>query len=490
MKLRFSLRGLSGIPGIIRGVASILTISLLLTLPVEALHAAETDAGAGQGAPRFELFSTRIPDGAHWREGKSFVRDGGFSSEAPNYIYVGPDQNAELTNLSIPIREHPGAGEYRYITFVWVKWGGTQIGLKFLTKDEGADAKGRAFDYTYTAGAGEPDNPKRIEKGLSVVDRAQGWVVVTRDMWKDFGEFTITGVQFLCPERRDAGFDEIFLAKNESDFLNAPEVLPSEAAKPIPDILNAGDGPKTAQTEQSSSETPLDSPEQGVRIDWGAQIRAGGFMMIPLYLLAIVAFAITMQRLRSSGAKTIAPQPLIDEVNSALEAGDFDRAETACRNDASTLARALEYLLKHRAAGREAVSQTAADIAARDIRTHLSKIYPISIISSLSPLLGLLGTVVGMIEAFGLVALYGDEGGASILSDSISKALITTAAGLIIAAPAIAAYYLLKNRIMGQASRVEAELEHVMTVLYLEQGGAAGRGGKEASSPAGDVHAV
>lgn len=54
-----------------------------------------------------------------------------------------------------------------------------------------------------------------------------------------------------------------------------------------------------------------------------------------------------------------------------------------------------------------------------------------------------------MVEAFGIVALYGDEGGASVLSDSISKALITTAAGLIIAIPCIAVYFTLKNRIMG-----------------------------------------
>ena len=57
-------------------------------------------------------------------------------------------------------------------------------------------------------------------------------------------------------------------------------------------------------------------------------------------------------------------------------------------------------------AGREAVSQTAGDMAARDIRTHLARIYPLSVIASLAPLIGLLGTVVGMIEAFGLVALY------------------------------------------------------------------------------------
>lgn len=481
MKYRFSP---SETGRIMQPALPVLMSLFLLMIPGSTLCAQETKTATKREQPRFELFSTKIPEGARWSEGKSFVRDGGFSSESNNYIYVGAEQDAELTGLSIPIREHPGEGEYRYITFVWVKWGGTQIGLRFLTKDEGADAKGRAFDYTYTAGPGEPDNPKRIAKGLSVVDRAQGWVVVTRDMWKDFGDFTITGVQFLCPERRDAGFDEIFFAKRESDFQNAPEVLPSEAAKPIPDILGSG---SRAQTELPSSGSPVDSPEHGVRIDWGAQIRAGGFMMIPLYLLAIVAFAITLQRLKFSGAAAIAPQPLIDAVNAALETGDFDRAETVCRNDVSTLGRALEYLLKHRTAGREAVSQTAGDIAARDIRTHLSKIYPISIISSLAPLLGLLGTVVGMIEAFGLVALYGDEGGASILSDSISKALITTAAGLIIAVPAVAAYYLLKNRIMGQASRVEAELEHVITVLYLEHG----ETNNETSSAAGeDDHAV
>ena len=73
-----------------------------------------------------------------------------------------------------------------------------------------------------------------------------------------------------------------------------------------------------------------------------------------------------------------------------------------------------------------------------------------------------------MIEAFALVSLYGDEGGATILSDSISKALITTAAGLIIAAPSIAIYFVLKNRIMRLASLIEVEVEGVITSLYLK----------------------
>lgn len=437
------------------------------------LCAAE-DAAASNDAARFEIFSTKIPDGASWTTDDKIVRGGGYSEETENYIYVTPDRPAELTGLSIPIRENPGAGEYRYITFVWVKWGGSQIGMKFLTADADADGRGAAYDYTYTAGTPDPNNAKRIEKGLSAVDRAQGWVVVTRDLWKDFGDFTITGVRFICPERRDAGFDEIFLAKRERDLGGAPEILPSEAATPVTLSEDRPSAGASASSSTPDAKEADDDAAMAVRIDWADQIRAGGFMMYPLYLLAFLAAVIAIRRMMLSSEKTIAPERLIREVNAALAAGDFERAEQACDGDESTLGRALGWLLKHRDAGREAVSQTAGDIAARDIRTHLSRIYPVSIISSLSPLLGLLGTVVGMIEAFGLVALYGDEGGASILSDSISKALITTAAGLIIAVPAVAAYYLLKNRIMGLASRVEAELEYVITTLYLERPGKGG----------------
>ena len=178
---------------------------------------------------------------------------------------------------------------------------------------------------------------------------------------------------------------------------------------------------------------------------------------------------IAIQRLITSREGRLVPKPLRESVNECLAKGDLKGALAACDKYPSTLANSLRFILEHIKAGREAVSQTAGDMAARDIRTHLARIYPLSVIASLAPLIGLLGTVVGMIEAFGLVALYGDEGGASILSDSISKALITTAAGLIIAAPAIALYFIIKNRIMRMASLVEVEVENVITTLYLEE---------------------
>lgn len=409
----------------------------------------------------YEVFSTQMPDGTTWKADRKYVRDGGYSKKTPHYIYVRSNNSpANMTGLSIPIRENPGPGQYRYLTFAWVKWGNGQIGIKFDVNDKSASQKGRKYDFTYLAGESE-DIINQLN-GLNLGKKPGQWTVMTRDLWKDFGNITITGISFLCQDQRDAGFDEIFLAKSEDDIKNAPKVLPSEIATPQP-VYEAGD---TLTYEMDAEE---EQGAQPVQIDWAAQIRAGGSIMYPLYFLGLLALVISIQRFVASRSSRLAPKALCNSVNECLSQGDISGALQACKRYPSTLANSLEFIFTHVKAGREAVSQTAGDMAARDIRTHLSRIYPLSIIASLAPLLGLLGTVVGMIEAFGLVALYGDEGGASILSDSISKALITTAAGLIIAAPAIALYFIIKNRVMNMASRVEVEIENVITELYLDK---------------------
>ncbi|WP_342990810.1 MULTISPECIES: MotA/TolQ/ExbB proton channel family protein [Bacteroides] len=445
MKLGFR-KGILGI--------CILGATLLFTTPLSA----QTNGKSGKGL--YELFSTKLPDGAQWVKDNKYVRKGGYSKNAENYIYVGASKSpAEMTGLSIPIRENPGPGEYRYITFAWVKWGGDQIGMKFHVSEKSANQKGKKYDFTYLAGKSK-DLINTIP-GLDLGEKPGHWMVMTRDLWKDFGNITLTGISFICPERRDAGFDEIFLAKTQDDIKNAPKVLPSEVATPVPVDEEGNELVYEEETTENVDEA------QGVQIDWAAQIKAGGYMMYPLYLLGLIALVIALQRLITSREGRLAPKPLRKKVNACLAQGDLKGALAVCDKYPSTLANSLRFIFEHVKAGREAVSQTAGDMAARDIRTHLARIYPLSVIASLAPLIGLLGTVVGMIEAFGLVALYGDEGGASILSDSISKALITTAAGLIIAAPAIALYFIIKNRIMRMASLVEVEIENVITNLYL-----------------------
>ena len=208
---------------------------------------------------------------------------------------------------------------------------------------------------------------------------------------------------------------------------------------------------------------------QQVQIDWAAQIKAGGFIMYPLYLLGILALVITIQRFFTSTRGRLAPKNLAEKVNACIARKDYDGAVDLCKKSSSTLGNSLGFIVEHRDADWETVCQTAGDMAARDIRSHLSRIYPLTVISSLSPLLGLFGTIVGMIEAFGLVALFGDEGGASILSDSISKALITTAAGLVVAMPSIAVYFILKSRISNLGSQIEMGIESVVNAIYLNK---------------------
>lgn len=419
----------------------------------------------------FEIFSSEIPEGAQWEETNKIVRGGGYSPDKSkdNYIYVGcgrESHSAHLTGLNIPIRQNPGPGQYRYLSFAWIKWGGEQIGIKFDVVPKG-NAKGKTYDYTYVAGTGSEDAEMKIEKGLSVSKEAPGnWMLESRDLWKDFGDFDITGVTFICPERRDAGFDELILTQTEALLSTyAPKVLPSKVASPQP--VNEDEDAYLLEEWAEAEENAASADD--VKINWKEQIEAGGFMMYPLYALAILALLITIQRFLVARAGRIAPKKLRKGVIEAIDNNDFNKAEELCNKySRTTLGKALRFIINHRNANREAVAETAGDIAGRDIKAQLDKIYPISVIASLSPLIGLLGTVVGMIEAFGLVALYGDEGGASILSDSISKALITTAAGLIIAVPAICMFYILKNHITGLASKVEATVEEVLTKLYLE----------------------
>lgn len=420
------------------------------------------EANAVGSTDKFKLFSDQLPSGAQWTGEKQFEREGGvsISGTKDKYIYVRSSESpAEMTGLSIPIRENPGPGEYRYITFAWIKWGGGQIGIQLGYKVSSIfpNQVGKKYNYTYVAGEGDA-----ISDGFMLSDKIPGnWIVTTRDLWKDFGDFTLTGVSFICPTRRDAGFDAILLGKSPDAFEFAPGVLPTEIADPI-----AVEGEDDLSLSETSEEDASDQTQK-VEIDWAAQVKAGGVWMYPLYMLGLLSIVIAIQRMLTAREARLAPKQLRSAVRDSISRGDTDAAIAACDSYPSTLAESLRFIFRYRDAGRETVSQTAGDIAARDIREHLSRIYPLSVIASLAPLLGLLGTIVGMIEAFGLVALYGDEGGAAILSDSISKALITTAAGLIVAMPSIAVYFTIRKRIMSLAAVIEVEIENVITVLYL-----------------------
>ncbi|WP_404305092.1 MotA/TolQ/ExbB proton channel family protein [Neorhodopirellula lusitana] len=155
--------------------------------------------------------------------------------------------------------------------------------------------------------------------------------------------------------------------------------------------------------------------------------------------------------------KALVPPKLVVEADRLWKQGQYDHLIQTARKDGGLLGQVIEEVVRHRTAGYQITSQLAGDVAAREIRRHMQRLFPIPLVATLEPLLGLLGTMLGMIGAFETVAVAGSMGDASILADDIAKAMVTTAVGLIIAIPAVFMYHYLKSQIgFGSASLDQA----------------------------------
>jgi biopolymer transport protein ExbB len=213
--------------------------------------------------------------------------------------------------------------------------------------------------------------------------------------------------------------------------------------------------------DEADSGLSTGGPET-VEINWMQKMQDGGLTMVFLGILSVAGFVFAGERLIFLRAKYIAPVGFAAKVGKLIEQKNAEGIITLCKKNPSTLATATQYIVEHQEQSLTDVSNSVGDIAGREIRDMMARNNPLAVIAALSPLLGLLGTMIGMIEAFELVAIYGDEGGASMLAGSIAKALITTAAGLIIAIPAIAAYNYFKHRVNKLTMKLENDVELIL----------------------------
>ncbi len=210
---------------------------------------------------------------------------------------------------------------------------------------------------------------------------------------------------------------------------------------------------------------------ESVTVNWGEEMIQGGATMIALGLLSLALVAICVERIWFLKRGRFIPTGLMKSVDEEVIRGDFESAMMKCRKSGSPLGDGLEILIKRRNADPEATFVLAGDVALRRIESEERRGVPLAVIAGLAPLLGLLGTMIGMIEAFKLVEVFGDEGGASLLAGSISKALITTAAGLVIAVPALIAFHAAKFRIGMISDDLETALEDAQSDWVLAEDG-------------------
>jgi biopolymer transport protein ExbB len=149
-------------------------------------------------------------------------------------------------------------------------------------------------------------------------------------------------------------------------------------------------------------------------------------------------------------------------VTALWKEGKRKEIRALCDKDRSVMAEIVAYIVRHRQRTVSDISAGAGEIAVRELRPHYRAIYPLLIISTLAPLLGLFGTVVGLMEAFENFRLLGETGDPSIFAGSISKALITTIVGLAIAMPALAAYHYFKTQTNKLGDILETEVSDLV----------------------------
>lgn len=177
------------------------------------------------------------------------------------------------------------------------------------------------------------------------------------------------------------------------------------------------------------------------------QLRQAGFAIIPIIGLSVMAMAVIFERALRCRRDSVVPDDLVERLSEAWRQGEFDKVADLAAHSDSTLGRMIEHVVQHRHLGPDALSDAVGDIASLELRTHQQKIYPLTIAATVAPIIGLLGTVLGMIDAFHVIAFSGAMGDPALLAGGISKALVNTASGLTVALPSLLAYHFFKNRI-------------------------------------------
>lgn len=173
---------------------------------------------------------------------------------------------------------------------------------------------------------------------------------------------------------------------------------------------------------------------------------AGGWLMLPILLCSAVALAIVAERLWSLRRARIAPPELLGQVRGSWQKSKVDRAYLQALRANSPLGRILAAGLACAGASREVTKERIEEAANQEVHELERFLNTLGTIAAITPLIGLLGTVVGMIDVFTVIMLQG-SGDASQFAGGISKALITTAAGLTVAIPALFFHRFLVRRV-------------------------------------------
>jgi biopolymer transport protein ExbB len=197
-------------------------------------------------------------------------------------------------------------------------------------------------------------------------------------------------------------------------------------------------------------------------------IVAGGWLMIPILLCSVGAVAIIGERFWSLQSKKITPPNLVAQIWQWHKSNNIDDKHLEALTASSPLGRILAAGLVNRHHPREIMKESIEDTG-RQVAHELERyLNTLGTIAAASPLLGLLGTVFGMIQVFSAITVHG-VGNPGILAGGIAQALITTAAGLSVAIPALIFHRYFRGKIDALVLKMEEEALKMVDVMHAER---------------------
>lgn len=194
-------------------------------------------------------------------------------------------------------------------------------------------------------------------------------------------------------------------------------------------------------------------------------IQSGGWMMMPIIICSILAVGITFERFWTLRPNQIAPRDLLARVWGWMKNNQLDASRLKELRASSPLGRVLAAGLINSRHGRQIMKESIEEVAAHEIHGMEKYLNALGTVAAVAPLMGLLGTVFGMIQVFSEIMAQG-TGQANALAGGISEALITTAAGLIVGIPALIAHRALQRRVDEIVVYMEQEAIKLVDVLH------------------------
>jgi biopolymer transport protein ExbB len=203
------------------------------------------------------------------------------------------------------------------------------------------------------------------------------------------------------------------------------------------------------------------APETFLEIVFSGGV-VGISIMVLIILCSVAAVALTVEQLLALRASVLMPAGLRERVQQFLASGNLKGAFQACEAQPSFLAFVLRTSLAEAESGWSAVEKALEDATAEQTARLMRRVEYLAVIGNIAPMLGLLGTVVGLLFAFHEVASTQGVARAADLADGIYHALVSTVGGLIVAIPSMAMYAALRNRVDQLAAEAAYTALHAL----------------------------